>query len=138
MTPLKPFSGPTMSTVAVWLFFACAAAAQTIWAVGDGEKIERDDLSSPLKRGNSVWDGHKIKLFGARNEMIAFQLIVEANTAEVKQFRAALPALTHQNKRSRIVYTPPAANPTNYVGRPAMQSQAREFVSAALDEPRGR
>jgi hypothetical protein len=28
---------------------------------------------------NTAWDGHKIKIFGARNEIIAFQLIVEAD-----------------------------------------------------------
>lgn len=45
-----------------------------MWAVGDGEKIERDDLNNPLKRGNSVWDRRQVKLFGTRNEIIAFQL----------------------------------------------------------------
>src|ERR1700741_859678 len=52
---------------------------ETIWAVNDGEKIERDDLNNPNKRANSAWDGRKVKIFGARNEIIAFQLIVEAD-----------------------------------------------------------
>jgi hypothetical protein len=93
-------------------------SAQTIWAVNDGEKIERDELHSPLKRGNSVWDGRKIKLFGARNEIIAFQLIVEANQQKVASLSASLPELTHQNGKAKIIYAPPVADPTNYVGRP--------------------
>ncbi|MEO5740258.1 MAG: hypothetical protein ABIS29_06660, partial [Vicinamibacterales bacterium] len=48
--------------------------ARAIWAVSDGEKIEQDELNSPLKNRNTVWDGKKIKLFGARNEIIAFQV----------------------------------------------------------------
>ena len=51
-----------------------------VWAVNDGEKVERDDLDNPNKTANSAWDGHKIKIFGARNEIIAFQLIVEAGS----------------------------------------------------------
>ena len=46
----------------------CSAMAQTaraIWAVNDGEKIERDETNSPHKRGNSVWDGKRIRIFGA-------------------------------------------------------------------------
>src|SRR3982751_4358129 len=64
--------------------------AQAIWAVSDGEKIEQDELNSPYKRGNAVWDGKKIKLFGARNEVIAFQMIVESGATGIKQFTAAL------------------------------------------------
>src|ERR1700758_2468814 len=44
-----------------------------IWAINDSEKIDKDDLQNPQKVSNSVWDGHRIKIFGARNEIIAFQ-----------------------------------------------------------------
>jgi hypothetical protein len=51
-----------------------------IWAVDDGEKIKRDDLQHPLAESseNMVWDREKIRIFGARNEILAFQLIIEA------------------------------------------------------------
>ena len=103
------------------LCVACAsiaARAQSIWAVNDGEKVDRDDLSNPNKRANSVWDGHKVKIFGARNEIIAFQLIVEAGQDGIKQLRVGLPELRQRGGRSSIRYTPPAVDPTNYVGRP--------------------
>nr|MDQ3011949.1 hypothetical protein [Acidobacteriota bacterium] len=63
------------------------ASAQTVWAASDGEKIERDDLRSAIKRANSVWDGRVVKIFGARNEIIAFQLIVEANGPNIAAVR---------------------------------------------------
>lgn len=64
----------TALAVATCLLLPLPLRAQTMWAVGDGEKIERDDLNNPLKRGNSVWHGRQVKLFGTRNEIIAFQL----------------------------------------------------------------
>ena len=60
---------------------SAAASAKTgpaIWAVNDGEKIKQDALDHPAQRGNSVWDGTLIRLFGARNETVAFQVIVPA------------------------------------------------------------
>lgn len=101
---------------------ACAAAvtarAQSIWAVNDGEKVERDDLNNPNKRANSVWDGRKIKIFGARNEVIAFQVIVEASRDGIKQLSLRLPELRQRGGRAAIRYLAPALDPTNYVGRP--------------------
>src|SRR5437762_205431 len=95
-----------------------SASVRHVWAVNDGEKVERDDLDNPNKTTNSAWDGHKIKIFGARNEIIAFQLIVEAGHDGIKQLTVALPELRQQGGRARIRYAPPALDPTNYVGRP--------------------
>jgi Glycoside hydrolase 123, catalytic domain len=97
---------------------AASASVLTIWAVNDGEKVERDDLNNPNKSANSAWDGHKIKIFGARNEIIAFQLIVQAGHDGIKQLTVALPEFHQQGGRARITYAPPGLDPTNYVGRP--------------------
>src|SRR3569832_424426 len=77
-------------------------AVRTIWAVNDGEKVERDDLSNPNKRANSTWDGHKVKIFGARNEIIAFQLIVEADQNGINRLAVTLPQLLQSGGKSRI------------------------------------
>jgi hypothetical protein len=90
----------------------------SIWAVSDGEKIERDDLNSPLKRANSLWNGRAVKLFGARNEVIAFQVIVEAGDRGVEALSVSLRELSHKTRGAKIVYAPPPNDPTNYVGRP--------------------
>jgi hypothetical protein len=60
---------------------------ERIWAVDDGEKVRKDDLQHPLAESpqNEVWDGSKIALFGARNEIIAFQLILQAGDSGARQ-----------------------------------------------------
>lgn len=94
-----------------------AAAPQRIWAINDGEKIERDDPSPARQKANSVWDGRRIKLFGARNELIAFQLIVQADHKGIDKLSVSLPALTPVNGKAKLNYVAPAADPTQYVGR---------------------
>src|ERR1044071_7049887 len=93
-------------------------SVRTIWAVNDGEKVERDDLNNPNKRENSAWDGHKVKIFGARNEIIAFQLIIEADRDGIDHLAVALPQLVQKGGKSRISYTAPGLDPTKYSGRP--------------------
>jgi hypothetical protein len=95
---------------------AVLGSVRTIWAVNDGEKVERDDLNNPNKSANSAWDGRRVKIFGARNEIIAFQLIVEADQAGIKKLDLKLPQLTHG--KAGITYAAPVADPTNYAGRP--------------------
>jgi hypothetical protein len=65
----------------------------SIWAIHDGEKIDRHDLSSPFKAANASWDGTTIKLFGARNEVLAFQLVVEADANGAAGLDVGLPEL---------------------------------------------
>lgn len=89
-----------------------------IWAVNDGEKVERDDLNNPNRSANSAWDGRKIKIFGARNEIIAFQLMVQSGPGGINQLSVRLPGLRRRGGKETIAYTPPAADPTDYVGRP--------------------
>ncbi|MFH1069732.1 MAG: glycoside hydrolase domain-containing protein [Candidatus Glassbacteria bacterium] len=49
------------------------------WAVGDGEKIFRDDTSHFAADSNSVWDGGMVRLVGLFNEVLGFQIIVQAD-----------------------------------------------------------
>jgi hypothetical protein len=93
------------------------ASVRGIWAVNDGEKVERDDLENANKASNSVWDGRRVKLFGARNEVIAFQIVVEADERGIDRLSVALPELKRKGG-GRIAYAPPGPDPTNYVGRP--------------------
>src|SRR6185369_1461091 len=106
--------------LACYLLFApiTTGAVRNVWAVNDGEKVERDDLNNPNKRANSAWDGHKVKIFGARNEIIAFQLIIEADHDGIKRLAVRLPQLVQEGGKARIPYTTPALDPTNYSGRP--------------------
>lgn len=91
---------------------------RTVWAINDGEKVERDDLNNSNKKQNSAWDGRKIKIFGARNEIVAFQMIVEAGKETIQQLSVRLSELRQQKGDGRITYLAPANDPTNYVHRP--------------------
>ncbi|NIM93165.1 MAG: DUF4091 domain-containing protein [Anaerolineales bacterium] len=54
-----------------------------VWAVDDGEKVKQGDLNHPQASGenNVVWDGERIRIYGARNEVVAFQLILQAGSS---------------------------------------------------------
>ena len=115
----------SMRTTALQLVIALAALGYTsqlhadvrrVWAVTDGEKVERDALDHPASLRNAVWDGSVVRLFGARNEVLAFQIIVEADARGVRELSVQLPELV--SATDRIVYQRPAADPTNTVGRP--------------------
>ena len=56
-----------------------------IWAAGDGDDIDRDAVDDPRRARNSVWDGKRVRLFGARNEVLAFQVVVTTATTGVQQ-----------------------------------------------------
>jgi PKD repeat protein len=93
------------------------AAISHIWAVDDGEKVFQDDLSHPLKSGggdNSVWDGSTVQLFAARNEIVAFQLIIEAGAGGALDVNVVVSDLA--NGGSTISGSHPLPSPNEYVG----------------------
>jgi Domain of unknown function (DUF4091) len=107
------------SCVVVVLLLGASQAqgdVRRIWAVNDGEKIERDDTNHPAAARNSAWDGRTVRVFGARNEIVAFQLIVEADARGINALSARLPALASRD--DRITYRAPATDPSDSVDRP--------------------
>lgn len=72
------------------------AQVKSIWALGDGEKVFRDDLNHPDKKQNSTWDGKLIRLKGLYNEVLAFQLIIETGSEEVNGIEVAVTNPVHQ------------------------------------------
>ena len=111
----------TLLAVALMIPLASAqtpAAVAAVWAVNDSEKIARDDLANPNKSSNSAWDGSRIHLFGARNEVLAFQVIVESGASGIKQLSLSLPALAGTSGLSSIAYQAPGDDPSQYAGRP--------------------
>ena len=89
----------------------------SIWAVDDGEKIFRDDLTNPLEAGgadNSVWNGTTVSLFAARNEIVAFQLILEADGAGASSVNVTVSDLA--NGADTIAGSHPLPTPNSYLG----------------------
>ena len=107
-----------MVTLALCLLAAPAdAAVRRVWAVHDGEKIERDATEHPLAARNSAWDGRTIRLFAARNEIVAFQVVVETDESGIERLGLSLPRLTGPSGAS-LEYRAPAEDPTDTVDRP--------------------
>ena len=92
-------------------------AVSRVWAVNDGEKVKRDDVASPNVSANSVWDGKSISIVGARNEVVAFQAVVEADFAGVKELSVTFPGLVCATEGASITYKAPGEDPCDYVGR---------------------
>ena len=105
-------------------------AVRAIWAVNDGEKVKRDDRRHPSRAGNSVWDGRRVRVFGARNEIVAVQVIVEADDRGITRLTFALPNLGGPSG-NRITYRPPALDPTDTVDRP-IQIFVEHYMHVAM------
>jgi PKD repeat protein len=90
------------------------AGFTSVWAVDDGEKIFRDNITSPLKNGNSVWNGSSVSLFGSRNEIVAFQLILQADASGATNADVQISDLTSGGNTIRGSHPLLAAN--NYIG----------------------
>ena len=67
---LRSGDGPR---AAIEPFARRGAGVRRIWAVNDGEKVERDARDHPASLRNSAWDGHVVRLSGARNESSRFR-----------------------------------------------------------------
>ncbi len=59
-----------------------ATGISAIWANEGSDKVTQDDLrvAKGTNVNNSVWNGSQINIFGARNEVVNFNLILEAQS----------------------------------------------------------
>ena len=85
---------------------AVSAGVRRVWAIGDGDKVDRDDTIHPGRAGNAVWDGTSIRLFGARNEIVAFQLIVDADGTGIGRSRRRCRELRSGGSASATAHRP--------------------------------
>ena len=88
------------------------------WAIHDGEKVERDDLDHPARAANAAWRDGVVRIFGGRNEIVAFQVVVESDDAGIDGLDVELAGLTRRGGGGAIVYAPPGEDPSHTVGRP--------------------
>jgi hypothetical protein len=97
------------------------SAIGEVWANEGGDKVWQSELraaSYPSAVHNSVWDGTTVSLFGARNEVVGFNLVIEAPTSDAVDVQVSLDSLTGPGGAS---ITTQAASPDDdlfsYVGR---------------------
>ncbi|MCK5370540.1 MAG: hypothetical protein KAQ62_18385, partial [Cyclobacteriaceae bacterium] len=88
MKNISDFNSPskfvTISLILMLSFFNMNAQIVSLWAVGDGEKIFKNDTDHSAKESNSIWDGEHINLRGLFNEVLGFQIIVEVDSTGAK------------------------------------------------------
>ena len=89
-----------------------------IWAIDDGEKIKQEDLDNPLATSpdNTVWKNNTVNIFGARNEIIGFQLIIQADSIGVNNVNIEISDLTNGTSIIPGSATGPG-DPFDYRGR---------------------
>jgi hypothetical protein len=95
------------------------AAVGAIWAQEGGDKVAQHELRATNDAAsviNRTWDGGWIRTFGARNEVVNFNVVLEA-PAGASNVRVVLNNLTGPGN-SRIESTPASSNQLfNYVNR---------------------
>ncbi|RZB38001.1 MAG: hypothetical protein SRB2_00347 [Desulfobacteraceae bacterium Eth-SRB2] len=78
--------------------FSLSAFAQiTIWANSGEDKVTRDELRATTSSTaviNSIWNGSKITIFGAKNEVVAFNLVLESPTSAASNVTVAFNSLS--------------------------------------------
>jgi hypothetical protein len=70
-----------------------ATSITAVWANEGGDKVTQDELraaASPTAVVNSVWDGHCVRTFGAKNEVVSFNVILEAATSKATMVSVTL------------------------------------------------
>ena len=90
-----------------------------VWANEGGDKVTQDELRAATGPAptSPVWDGTTIKLFAAKDEVVGFNLVLEAATAGAADVSVRFDAL--RNDDGGIVNQPQdAADVFNWVGRP--------------------
>ncbi len=93
---------------------------QRVWAVDDGERIKKTNITHTLATSskNKVWNGSSVSIFGGRNEVVAFQLIIQGNATGASNVNVTLDSLHKSSSPSfTIKNTGGFGDPYNYVGK---------------------
>ena len=96
-----------------------AGNLSAIWANDGGDKVTQDELRASGGGSvlNSLWDGSSINLFGARNETVSFNLVLEAASTDAAGVSVSLDSLAGA-RGAHITSTPATGDGVfNYVGR---------------------
>ncbi|MCP4538692.1 MAG: DUF4091 domain-containing protein [Chloroflexi bacterium] len=92
-----------------------------VWANNGQDKVWQSELratSDPSAVYNSVWDGTTISLFGARNEVVGFNLVLEAPSSDAANVEVSLTSLTGPGGASITTRSTSTDDDLfNYIGR---------------------
>ena len=93
---MKRMLGSLLFALALWQGAVVHAAQPVVWANNGQDKVVRSDLRAthaPEAVRNGVWDGARVSLFGARNETVAFNLVLESPGSATSGVRVSFDTL---------------------------------------------
>src|SRR4051812_9459384 len=70
------------------------------WANEGGDKVTKDEQRAQRNLPgvkNTVWDGNKITVFGGRNEVINFNIVLETAAVQASGVQVTISSLTGPN-----------------------------------------
>jgi len=94
---------PTNAVLKGLVALVCGALAaraagniSAVWANNGDDKVTQEQLRASNGQNvmNFLWDGTRINQFGARNEMVEFELILEAKTSQATNVDVIMSSLT--------------------------------------------
>src|SRR5438874_6414590 len=101
------------STVLLLPFNSSASNISAVWANDGGDKVARGELRATLHKENltgkvinGTWNGQTITLYGARNEVISFNLALEAAYAQANNVTVTFDTLNGPN--GSVIHSVPA------------------------------
>src|SRR5947209_17612842 len=107
------FRAMISATLLLLPFNSFASNISAVWANDGGDKITKDELRATLHKENltgkvinRTWNGQTITLSGARNEIISFNLILEAAQATANNVTVTFNTLTGPN--GSVIQSSPA------------------------------
>ena len=114
-----------LSSIPLFLFLQVGAQGTTasdlvIWANEGGDKVTQDELratNNPNTVLNSVWDGTGVYLFGARNEVVSFNLVIEAPHSTITGIDVTISSLIGPDGSSISSRSASGDDVFNFVGR---------------------
>ena len=92
-----------------------------VWANNGQDKVaqhERRATNNPASVYNSVWNGERVSIFGARNEVVAFNLILEAADTAASDVAVRFDTLTGPDGFSIQTQSTGPESITSWVNRP--------------------
>ena len=95
------------------------SSISAVWVNDGHDKVTKDELRSFKGQNtiNSIWNGEKISLFAARNEVVSFNVIIECATSRAENITIEISHLTNENGSIISSKKVNKENLFNYVGR---------------------
>ncbi len=102
----------------------------TVFAIPPSERVFLNELDSPLREGNSVWQNNRIQLSGAANETVAFQLLLQAEegASGLNDVDIKFSGLSNGSIRIDNARLANPSDPYDYVGRSIQLYRSRYIL----------